>query len=166
MSEEDIARLTKFMSNIREDMDLLATNMDVIVPRQRELHDLVMQAWQEVLPRFEEASLYMVGEGRSEELQRQLRDHGLTGTQLILKLSVYEARRAQFHRQWEQLKRKAREDRGRNRSVFARPSNYMKRITARYLDIADRILDSLGFIPGTEAIKEVKGVMANLLFWQ
>lgn len=163
MSKEDIGRLNKFISDIRKDIDLVVSNLDIIIPEQRELHGLVRRAWKDVHPRFEEMSLYIVGEKKLEGLQRQLKDKGLTGIQLKLKLSVYEARRNDFHLGWDRLER-ASEDKKEEWRIFRRRFTFMRRIIKRLFSIIDLILDSLGFIPGAEAVKEVKGTIENLLF--
>lgn len=163
MSKEDIGRLNGFISDTREDIDLVVSNLDILIPEQRELHGLVMRAWKDVRPRFEEMSLYIVGEKKLEGLQKQLKGKGLTGVQLKLKLSVYEARRNEFQRGWDRLER-ASEDKKEEWRVFMRRPIFMRRIIKRLFSIIDVILDSLGFIPGAEAAKEVKGTIENLLF--
>jgi hypothetical protein len=163
MTKEDNGRLNKFISDAREDIDLVVSNLDVIIPEQRELHGLVRRAWKDVRPRFEEMSLFIAGEKKLNGLQKQLKDKGLTGIQLRLKLSVYEARRNEFRRGWDRLER-ASEDRKEAWNVFGRRFIFMRRIIKRLFGIIDLILDSLGFIPGAEAAKEVKGAIENLLF--
>ena len=120
------------------------------------MHDLVRRAWKDVSPRFADISLYMVDEKKLEGLQKQLKDKGLTGIQLTLKLSVYEARRNEFQQEWGRFE-KASEDEKKKREGF------MGGIIKRHFRIIDRILDSLGFIPGVEAGKEVKGIIEDLL---
>ena len=75
---------------------------------------------------------------------------------MTLKLSVYEACRNEFQQEWGRFE-KASEDEKKERKGF------MGRIIKRLFSIIDRILDSLGFIPGVEAGKEVKGIIEELL---
>jgi len=162
MSEEDIGRLNSFIFDLQRDINFVVSRIDIIVPEQRELHDLVAQAWKDVLPRFDEIWLYIADESNLEQLRNQLEDRGLTGIQLMFKLSVYDARRNEFRRQWEEFEI-ASKDKKRRRRFFTWRSYFMRWTINRLFDIGDVILDSLGFIPGIEAVKEIKGTIDNLL---
>lgn len=156
MDQEDIKRLDNFIFDVQKDIDFVVSKIGIIIPEQKGLHDLVRQAWNDVSPRFGEVSQYIVGKKELEGLQEQLADRGLVGIQLALKLSVYEARRNRFRREWGKFE-EASEDEKKKRGGFIRG------IIRRLLSIIDRILDSLGFIPGAEAGKEVKGIIEELL---
>lgn len=156
MGQEDIRRLDKFIFDVQKDINFVVSKIGIIIPEQKELHDLVTQAWKDVSPRFAEISLYIVGEKKLEGLQEQLEDKGLTGIQLTLKLSVYEARRNEFQQEWGRFE-EASEDEKKEKKGF------IGGIIKRLFGIIDRILDSLGFIPGAEAGKEVKGIIEELL---
>lgn len=156
MEQEDIRQLDNFILGVQEDIDFVVSKIGIIIPEQEELHDLVRRAWKDVSPRFGEISEYIVGKKELKGLQEQLADRGLTGIQLALKLSVYEARRNRFQKEWAKFE-EASKDEKKKRGGFIRG------IIRRLLRIIDRILDSLGFIPGAEAAKEVKGTIEELL---
>jgi hypothetical protein len=162
MSEQEIGRLNNFIFNLQRDINLVVSRIDIIIPEQRELHELVTRAWRDVAPRFDEISLYIVDENKAEELQKQLRARGLTGIQLMFKLSVYNARRDEFRQQWEEFELASRDKKRRGR-VFTWQSYFMRWTINRLFDIGDVILDSLGFIPGIDAVKEIKGTIENVL---
>ena len=156
MDEQDIRHLNNFILGVQKDIDLVVSEIGIIIPEQEEMHDLVRRAWKDVSPRFGEVSEYIVGKKELKGLQEQLVDRGLTGIQLALKLSVYEARRNNFQKEWSRFV-EASQNEKRKRGRFTRG------IIRRLLRIIDRILDSLGFIPGVEAVKEIKGTIEDLL---
>lgn len=155
MDQEDIRRLDNFILGVQKDIDFVVSKIGIIIPEQKELHDLVGKAWEDVSPRFGEVSQYIVGKKELEGLQEQLADRGLTGIQLALKLSVYEARRNRFQKEWAKFEEASEDEKKRG--------GFIRGIIRRLLSIIDRILDSLGFIPGAEAAKEVKGTVEELL---
>lgn len=56
MGQEEIGQLDKFISDVQNDIGLLVLKIGIIIPQQKELHNLVVQAWEDVRPRFAEIS--------------------------------------------------------------------------------------------------------------
>jgi hypothetical protein len=156
MDEQDIKQLDNFIISVQKDVDLVVSEIGIIMPEQEEMHDLVKRAWKDVSPRLGEVSEYIIGKRELNGLREQLVDRGLTGVQLALKLSVYEARRNRFQKEWDRFAEASQNEKKKR-------GHFMRGIIRRLLRIIDRILDSLAFIPGAEAAKEVKDTIEDLL---
>lgn len=156
ISNEDIYALKEFVSKVGSDIDLIVTKTTIIDPELESLYTLIKGAWAEVTPCFTEMIEYLEGKRHLEKMDDQLESKGLTGVQLELKLKVFKLRREEFHKAWNDFI-----DSSENERKNKRPS--LKRILLKLLRIIDCIFDSLGFIPGADAAKEIKGVLEELI---
>jgi len=156
MHEDDRAKLQEFVSSVYEDLNLVASKVDILVPESKELHELLGRAWEDVSPRFQQIVEYLAGKRPLEQLAEQLEERGLVGIQLELKLWVYRLRRNEFTSEWGKFEEASKEEKKNKRG-------FIGGIIQRLLRIIDRILDSLGFIPGTDAVKEVKGIIEEII---
>lgn len=74
-----------------------------------------------------------------------------------LKLTLYRQRRKEFFEAWDNYSAEKSEEEKRNkRGIVGKLLGMLFRIT-------DRILESMNFIPGSDAIKEFKGILEAVL---
>jgi hypothetical protein len=184
--EKDAAQARTQLSAFLADLERL---IDTLLSDRPELigyaHGAMASAWAEVQPRFKEVRDELArttagpkGSSRPtpNEVDAQLRDHGLTGAQLELKLNQYGAAAAalieelvgvdEAERYWQQWLRRLRGSRAagwvkrRLEAVRAMGRRSLRSTFRRLCRIANNILDSLGdalnVVPGVGAA--VKGI--------
>lgn len=154
--KEDRKKLEAFISNIEEDLTIVVSRGRDINPELESIYSLIQRAWEDVKPHFTEIKEYISGKQHLEKMEDHLRNRGLTGVQLELKLRVYNQRRQEFLKEWNDFVNAPQEEKKRRRGILGR-------ILGKLLRIIDRILESLGFIPGTDAVKEIKGVLEEIV---
>lgn len=69
---------------------------------------------------------------------------------------MHKLRRDEFKGELEKFEKASDEEKGKKKG-------FIGRIIRRLLRMIDRILDSLGFIPGTDAAKEIKGILEEII---
>jgi hypothetical protein len=191
--DKDAAQARTELSDFLDDLERL---VDTLLRDRPELigyaHGAVASAWVEVQPRFDEVRREL---GRTTpepkgpslpqptEVEARLREHGLTGAQLELKLHQYGAVAAalieelagvdEAERYWHQWLRRLRGSRAagwvkrRLETVRAIGRRSLQSTFGRLCRIANNILDSLGdalsFVPGVgaavKAIQEFKDAL-------
>jgi len=154
---DDKQSLAEFVKDLERLLYLvveMARSMGLLLDEEND--KLLREAWKEVRPRFDEIVRYIQGEAllpkSSGELEGQLNDCGLVGAQLKLKLRIYYQRRGEFDRAVETLRTSPQPG-------FLRRSF---KALGRVLRPANRILESMGFVPGVHAVKEMKGIVEEL----
>jgi len=136
MAQRDRELLAQFLGELEEVFVLVFKGGGRFLPEYL-IGDL-QEAWEPILANYRTAQDALEASG--ERLDAQLAERGLTGPQLQLKYNA-------FHRA---------------RELFWRPASRgrpPRRLLARLLTWADIILESLGFLPGIDAIKEAKDVL-------
>ena len=156
MPEQDISELIEFISQIQEDISKIVSNFHELVPEPEELHEQVRNAWEELTPIFDQIMSELDNFRDQADRDRELQLRGLTGAQLQLKLSLYRRRREEFRDELDEFERANKDKKKRRRG-------FLGGIIQKLFGIINKILDSLGFLPGPDAVKEVKGVIEECL---
>jgi hypothetical protein len=103
----------------------------------------IHEAWHDLIGDFERAASAL-----GETTVENLRDRGLYGPQLRLKINVWTKQREQARHLW-----------GRIKEAGAKvPASLVHRL----FDSAQTILGSLSFIPGIDAIEEFKSTLESI----
>ncbi|MEM2738809.1 MAG: hypothetical protein QXK93_07490 [Candidatus Bathyarchaeia archaeon] len=145
MSEEELDKLIRFIQYAREDINQIVKNISLLLPMQPELCELIQRAWEkEVYPKFDEMKNYL----KNRRPLNELAVRGLSGSQLEVELRLYELRRKSFIQLMEKLRR-------------PQQLGILKRIVRMLLYSIQTILESLCFIPGSEAIKQFKDALID-----
>jgi hypothetical protein len=136
MAQRDRELLARFLGEL-EDVFMM-----VFEARSRFLPEYLIgdfeEAWEPILSNYRTAQDALESSG--ESLDSLLDERGLTGAQLRLKYNPFQRALRAF----------------RARAFLGRPP---RRLLGRLLGWADIILDSLGVLPGVDAIKEAKEVI-------
>jgi hypothetical protein len=163
MRQDDVKELSSFISDFHVVLKVIVDNVDLLVAEPGELSQLIRDAWKEVEPQFERMSAhldeYLYGKMSAPEAQRlekELQERGLTGNQLRLKLRVFKLRKQEFEDEWSQFEKANDRQKKRKRG-------FIGGIIDRILRIIQRILRSLGFIPGAEAVEEFKSIVEEAI---
>jgi hypothetical protein len=136
MAPRDRELLAQFLSEVEDVFMLVFEGRGRFLPEYL-IGDL-QEAWEPILSNFRTAQNALESSG--ESLDRLLDERGLTGPQLRLKYNPFQRALRTF----------------RTRAFGPRVP---RRLLGRLLGWADIILDSLGVVPGVDAIKEAKEVI-------
>lgn len=147
MNNKEKNKLKKFLVNVEEDINSILKNIASILldnksKKESKIQSLIVSAWEEVKPKFENAKKYM----EIEDLR--FVNRGLTGNQLTLKINVYEFSRKLIEK------------------IFNNEIDYIKKnsqILIKHLEYIKSILGSLSFIPGIEAIQEFTDAIIRII---
>lgn len=127
--------LVDFMETVRIFLnDIVGSNLDSLGQPIlfEELREDVVQAWNDAIEHFHDATKYVMGLG-----DKHLYEHGLYGAQLRLKTRIVQHFARRYERQG-------------------------KRLLKPLLDVIDDLLDSmLEGVPGGGAVKEMKDAIRN-----
>lgn len=164
MVQEDVKELRSFISDLHEVLKVILSNIDLLVPEPGELPQLIRDAWKDVEPHFGtmfgQLDDYLGGKMAPENVQQfeaQLRERGLTGNQLKLKLQLFSIRKEEFEDEWTQFEKLTDQQKKRKR-------DFIGGVIDRILRIIQRIFRSLlGFIGGAEALEEFKGIIEEAI---
>lgn len=164
MAQEDLQKLRFFISDVREVLKVIVPNIDLLVTEPGDVPKLIREAWKEVEPRFDmmlrELDVYLAKKeepGHGEIFEAQLRERGLTGNQLKLKLRIFDTRKQEFYDEWAQFENLTDQQKKRKRG-------FMGGVIDRILRIIQRILRSLlGLLGGAEAVDEFKGMIEEVI---
>lgn len=164
MASQDVQELRSFISDVHGVLKVIVPNIDLLVTEPGEVPRLIRDAWTEVEPHFEmmlkPLDIYLAGKMESEQLnvfEAQLRERGLTGNQLKLKLRIFGMRKQEFYDEWAQFENLTDQQRKRRRG-------FMGGIADRILRIIQRILRSLlGLLGGAEVVDEFKGMIEEVI---
>ena len=164
MPEEDRKKLIEFVSNIGQDVGFVALHAVEINPELEQFLPQINKSWKIVEPRFERINEYLMEkrplpDWAPMKMEDELEDRGLVGVQLELKLSVYQLLRRKFYNALEFFIGAARA----KRKEWEEKRNVLMGFFSRFFGFANVILESLGFIPGTHAVKEFKGVLEGAI---
>jgi hypothetical protein len=135
MAQRDRELLAQFLGELEEVFMLIFARRSRFLPEYL-IGDLE-EAWEPILANYRTAQQALESSG--EGLDRLLDERGLTGPQLQLKYNAFRRALQAF----------------RARAFLGNPP---RRLLARLLAWADVVLDSLGVLPGVDAIKEAKEV--------
>lgn len=152
--EDDITRMQTFLMNLGEDLSFIVETRETFLPGYEQgLYDQVEAAWADG-----RAEIERLAEGLADVGEDDLRNHGLTGPQLDLKLTAINDRRRGFNfvrEHWRQL------------SDLPAPVRLKvaKPVTVSYLNIIEEFIDSIaGAIPGAgSALEELKSILKQLI---
>jgi hypothetical protein len=136
VAQHDRELLARFLGELEELFLLVYEERKRFLPEH--LHGDLQEAWEPVIANYGTARDALETSG--ERLDGALAERGLTGPQLTLKYNAFARSLKAFRRS-------------------ARGARAPRRLLARALRWADIILDSLGFLPGVDAIKEAKEVI-------
>jgi len=164
MPQEDVKELRSFISDLHEVLKVIVSNIDLLADEPGELPQLIRNAWRDVEPHFEtmfgHLDEYLHGKMKPDNVEKfeaQLRERGLTGDQLKLKLRIFSMRKQEFEDEWAQFEKLTDQQKKRKRG-------FIGGIIDRILRIIQRILRSLlGFIGGAEAVEEFKGIVEEAI---
>jgi hypothetical protein len=138
--------LVEFLVGVRDDLQLAVTDYRWFATEETSfLEEVVHSAWRDLISQFERALSELA---LGETLPDQLRDHGLVGPQLTLKIGFWRRQRQRARELWALMKSTARRI----------PSS----IVHKLFDAAQIILESLSFVPGIDAIKEFKDTIESI----
>jgi len=138
--------LVEFLSGVRDDLQLAVTDYRWFATEETWLlEEAVHGAWHDLTSQFERAlNELAIGETSSN----QLRDHGLVGPQLTLKIGFWRRHRQRARELWALMKSTGR--------------RIQSSIVHKLFDAAQIILGSMSFIPGIDAIKEFKDTIESI----
>ena len=145
-------QLIAFILEIRETLDMLVNNITLLIPKRKDMHGLLKNAWGEVYVAFDN-SIKQLNRIPNEKIEKE----GLSGYQLQLKLSEYSWRKERLNRIWNN---------SYNSSLrIGRPKlNIVRKAISRLLKAIDNILDSLSnVVPPLHAIKEIKDTLDSII---
>lgn len=158
--QDDIKKLIDFVSNTEKDIQLVIDNAEFLIPESQDLRTLVRGAWKDVKPRFPEIIDYLQRKRRLPQHLRDIRveleERGLIGAQLKLKYRVYTLYREEFLQEWRQFQEAPAEEKKRK-------AGGVRGILGGFFDLLDDILDSLGVVPGSDAVKEIKHILLRIM---
>jgi hypothetical protein len=135
--------LVQFIEYVKEDLGDLIEWLPLLRKKDDNFNDLIVDAWGEVDRDILPSIIVNVN---NENNYTELKDRGLTGKQLRLKLETYGMRRAEYKKALHLF------DDDKRRSPLKK--------LYKLLDIITTII---GSIPGAEAIEEFLGIIINLL---
>lgn len=153
-NENDVTRIQTFLWNLEEDLSFIVETRETFLPGYDDaLYDQVHAAWAEG-----RAEIERLTEGLTDVRDEGLRNHGLTGPQLDLKLTAIDDRRRGFsfiREHWRQLTDLP----APVRLKVAKP------VTVSYLNIIEDFIDSIiGAVPGAgSALEELKSILKQLI---
>ncbi len=141
---EPQARLISFLTDVREDLQLAVDDYSFYAPEELlALQEDVMMAWSDLRVTYD-----AVLEQVAAIDPGLLREHGLSGPQLAIKLGAWERIRRRTRQEWSNLR--------------SRVGRVPKGIVRRLFGLAQVILGSLRFIPGIDVIMEFKGTLEEI----
>jgi len=159
--EKEKGELRRFALSVKEDLGVVVENIHKINPEiNKDLYRLIQEAWKEVIPRFQEISDYL--EGKKEllagapHMDELLVQRGLVGAQLKLKLTLYWRARGEFQPAFKEFKTSSREQKKKKRGRLTAFLGKLFRVT-------NKTLESMSFVPGSDAVKEMKGALEDFL---
>lgn len=157
LPEEDREALSQFIYSVQQDLQLVTTNLTDISPEAEWIVSEVEAAWEAVLPHFEEIDAYLRGKRPFDGLDRLLENRGLTGAQLRLKLKLYGRRKEDFYGAFSDFQAASPDDKAEKRPKVGGGG-----LLGKLFKMINKVLESLGIVPGADAVKEFKGVLEEV----
>lgn len=156
--QKDIKKLKSFVLDVNEDIGFVISHLYEINPDLERLDLPIKEAWEDLKPRFKEMIRNLDGKGifGHKRMRDELANRGLLGIQLDLKLRLYRQCRKEAGGVLLEFIGISEEEKGKKRGIVGK-------VLGRLFRVTNRILESLGFIPGSHAIKEIKGILEEVL---
>jgi len=159
--DPDIIELSNFVKQVVDDIDSVILIIDKLLPEHAptEISIRLRKAWDEAESNKSDIQKYLSRERTQSQYNwfvRKLQKAGLTGQQLKLKLFVWKYRRGQIERLREEFDGALTDG---NYNI----KNVLVDALKIYFGLVNHILKSMIFIPGVDAIDEIKGILENIL---
>jgi len=150
LSAENLTQLTFLLQSIRNDLDIVVENWEIIYPELKTLVDSAKKAWFEIRENIAQA------EKQIEDKKAELRSRGLSGSQLDFKIQIFIAYQNLFTVEWQRYQTAKEEEK---RTLLDLVRHFILR---KLLKQGDIILDSLAsIIPLLEPLVEFKETLEN-----
>jgi hypothetical protein len=164
MNSDERKSLSKCVGDAGNTIGIVVANIDDLIPEINEheaIRRLIEPAWKELKPRFSDLQEAILSP--TDEQMKFLEARGLDGEQGKLKVAVFEQYNNDFRKAWGIFRDFwgiVNNSTQEAMDMFRWP---VRDILRRLLKIIDRILDSLGLMPGADAAKEFKGIIEDYL---
>jgi|GEM_PF-739281 len=142
----------EFVMGVRSVLETVVNNLGSINPKlDAAFVELVKTSWHETEDSFRGMQAYF----GKPEFESGLKGKGMTGASQELKLKVFRDEKAAFQEIFAAYKT--------DRSGWNPFATILREVLKRLFSIIDTILGSLGFVPGSEAVKEFKEVLEKVI---